>query len=57
MKATKLRRAVSLVITEQESELLDKLNARGIKHIMIFRRGLKVYAEDSIDGLGQNNNS
>lgn len=47
MKQTKLRRPVSLVITEQESELLDKLRTKGIKHVEVFRRGLDVLLHEN----------
>lgn len=54
---TKLKRQLSVSITAEESNLLDKLNSKGISVVAVFRRGLQVYAEDSIDGLSQNNNA
>lgn len=51
----KLKQPISLSIGMEESILLQKLNDLGIKNIMVFRRGLKVYAEDYISELTQHN--
>lgn len=53
----KLRQPISLSITEQESELLYQLNAKGIKNISVFRRGLQAYEADLIGDITQNNNA
>lgn len=53
----KLKRQLSLSITVEESNILDKLDAKGVSIVAVFRRGLKHYAEDYIDDLAQNNNS
>lgn len=45
---TKLRRPVSLSITELESELVDLLKTKNINPVMIFRRGLNEYKADII---------
>lgn len=55
MKTNKLRQPVSLSITVEESNILNKLNEKGISNISVFRRGLKHYEEDYIDELPQNN--
>lgn len=46
---TKLRRPVSLSITEQESEILDILREKNINPIMIFRRGLSIYESELLN--------
>lgn len=51
----KLKQPISLSIGIEESTLLQKLNDLGIKNIEVFRRGLKVYAEDNVSKLMQNN--
>lgn len=53
----KLRQPISLSITVEEANILQKLNDKGISNISVFRRGLKVFCEDTIDTLTQNNNS
>lgn len=52
---TKLKRQLSLSITVEESNILDKLDTKGVSIIAVFRRGLKHYIEDYIDELAQNN--
>lgn len=54
---TKLKRQLSLSITSDEAILLGKLEDKGVSIVSVFRRGLKIYAEDYIDELTQNNNS
>jgi hypothetical protein len=41
-----LKQPISIAITESEAELVEKLTAKGIKIIMIFRRGLEAYEKD-----------
>lgn len=57
MKTNKLRQPVSLSITAEEANILQKLNDKGINNISVFRRGLKVYCEETIGSLTQNNNA
>lgn len=52
---TKLRRALSLSITDDESTLLDNLNAKGISNVAVFRKGLYAYTEEFVTELAQNN--
>ena len=52
---TKLRQPISLSITVEESILLHKLNDNGIKNIDVFRKGLKVFCEETVDSMTQNN--
>lgn len=54
---TSLRAPVSLSITPQEAEILDYLKAKGIKAIMVFRRGLEAYKQECVEDLSQNNNA
>lgn len=51
----KLKRGISISITPEESELVDKLQAKGITIISLFRRGLREYEEDCVKDLTQNN--
>ena len=46
MDKSKLRQPVSLSLTEQEAEVLEILQAKGIKIISVFRRGLEAYEKD-----------
>lgn len=43
---TKLRQPISLSITESEASVLELLNAKGIKNVMVFRRGLDEYEKE-----------
>lgn len=52
---TKLRQPISISITQEESLLLNKLRENGITNIAVFRRGLKVFCEETVDSMTQNN--
>ena len=49
MDKSKLRQPVSLSLTEQEAEVLEILQAKGIKIISVFRCGLSVYEKQLRD--------
>lgn len=42
----KLRQPVSVSLIPQESDILEKLNAKGIRAIHVFRRGLEEYEKE-----------
>lgn len=47
----KLKRGISISITAEESQVLDKLNIQGIKIVDIFRQGLLDYKTELIDNI------
>lgn len=53
----KLKRGISISITPEESELVDKLQTKGITIVELFRRGLRDYEQDYVKELSQNNTS
>lgn len=50
-----IKETITISITPEEKQLVDKLKKEQITQVAIFRRGLAQMREDYIDDLTQNN--